>query len=272
MTPARLCRIRSMAAVALLLSATAGIAEIRVMVRFEHSDFLVNEDVHALVALYNGQDVPLRICGEKDKGCAQLTFLIEPTANEWLKKHRKGPIIKGIDIDPGRDREMVVELTRWYNLATEGRYMVRAVLHKDGKMITSPKTVVEIVPGIELKKTSRSVAGYDELIRTYSLRYWKRGRLEVLFLSIDEEPTGINYGVFELGPLLRVQAPSLSVSRKGRVEIRHQRSADCFVRTKLQSGRHRVEFVDQRFELPSGEPYPNVKSRLAVPLPSLPGE
>ena len=241
-------------------------AEPKMILKLEYGSSLRFESTHAFLSIYNDSDAPLRICGDS-VGCAELDFQIERKRDQWLPRLGKEPLIRNAKLEPGEQRDIAIDLSRRYNLGGVGRYLVRAVIKHNNRFYMSDKVMLDVVEGIEVAKTVRGVRGYEDTTRNYSLRYWKRGKHEYLFLTVDDNPTRINQGVFQLGRLLRVDTPRITVDRKGNVMILHRSSPDCFIRTKFKSDGEGVRFIDQTYELPSGEPYPNLrpKSNLALP-------
>ena len=163
---------------------------------------------------------------------------------------RRGPLVKGVVIEPGRGREIRRDLTLWYDMGAMGRYMVTAEIAWDGRIMASRPVVLEVVRGIELQQVSRGVRGYPNLKRTYSLRYWPREGAEQLFLSVDESPTGLNYGVFRLGPVVRVFKPVVEVDGQGKIVVVHQSTSRRFVRSVLKGSRERIYFEGQSVHVP----------------------
>lgn len=241
-------------------------AEPKMILKLEHGSSLRFESAHAFLSIYNDSDDTLRICGDT-VGCAELDFQIERKKYESLPRMGKGPLIRNAKLEPGEQRDIAIDLSRRYNLGGVGRYLVRAVLTLNNKVYMSDKVMLNVVEGIEIAKTERGVKGYDDTRRTYSLRYWKRGKGEYLFLTVDDKPTRINHGVFQLGRLLRVDIPKITVDRKGGVMVLHRSSPDCFIRTKFKSDGDGVRFIDQSYELPSGQPHPLLNPKSDLPLP-----
>jgi hypothetical protein len=109
---------------------------------------------------------------------------------------------------------------------------------------------------MELTRLKRYLPGYEDVERIYSVRYLARGDSEVAFLCVDEVPSGLNYGVFRLGNIIRLFKPTLEMDSRGRVTVTHQSRPYCFTRTNFLSSRHQVYCVDQSYHLPDGRPYP----------------
>lgn len=237
-------------------------AQIRLALELEQSSCLQYEPIHAIVSVRNETDDAILIGDPKKPGYLALEFEIQQRKHHALPKRKTIPVVKDILIEAGETRKLAVELTRWYSATDMGRYLVRAYIRKDGPLVYSRMAMVDVVRGFELASATQRLSGYEAVYRTYSLRYWRRGRHEYLFLSVDEKPSGCNYGVFQLGRIIRFEKPTVTVSRDGKVEIRHQSGPDCYIRTKFDSRRDGMRFVDQSYELADGTPYPYLRPRV----------
>jgi hypothetical protein len=129
------------------------------------------------------------------------------------------------------------------------------IASQSGEAWESGAAMIDIVPGLPITSTERLVSGYRERLRRFSLRYWTRAGHEYLFLSVDEAKGGYNYGVFELGKLLRVRKPALRVDRKGDVKVWHQTGSDRYLLSILQSRPDSVTLVRQSDHQEDGSPY-----------------
>jgi hypothetical protein len=230
--------------------------ELAVKLRLEHTSLLQFEAVNAFVTINNDSNYTLSM-GKNDKdGNSRIEFVIEKQKDERAQRINQRPLISNFKIKPGETWEAVRDLSAWYDLRTMGRYTVRAIVYLNGQGWESNTEIIDVVGGLEIASVSKSLPGYDDLVRTYSLRYWSREGGEFLFLHIGEEKTGINYGVVQLGPLIRVYTPVIKVDKDGNVTVFHQSGADCYIRSVFKSTKKGVEFVDQTYHLANGDPYP----------------
>jgi hypothetical protein len=254
------------------LSGSQAGAQVRTLLKLEHSAYLQFETVNAYVSIFNDSDQPLCLGASASNVFSELTFVVERHRDEWMDAQRPGPILSGIVLDPGEQRDVVIDLSRWYNVSDMGSYHVSAIVRSKGRVVSSsPMVMLNIVRGIELINVERNVPGNDTQVRAYSLRYWNRNRSEYAFLSIDERPSGQNHGLFQLGKIVRYTAPTITVDRGGLVTVRHQCAVDAFIRTTFKSDPDGVRFVDQRYEKEDGTLYPDLPARRQpVTLPAAP--
>lgn len=235
-------------------------AQVRLLLRAEHPVVLQYEPLYLLLTVRNEADIPLETAAVAELR-PEFEWTVERGSGEPAPRLRDGAPLGPLRIFPEEERRFLVELTRWYDLERLGRYRIRVLCRWREQEYASPSVLVDVVPGIELARERKAVFGYPERMRAYSLRYWTRGGSEVLFLRVEEELTGMIYGVFQLGPLVRVMRPQIEADRLGNVVVTHQSSADCYTRSEFKSLRDRVEFVSQRHFLEDGSPYPTLVPR-----------
>jgi len=236
-------------------------ADLLVRLRLEHTSLLLLEPVNASVTILNESEYPFVIGKDGTDKDTRIEFFIEKDRDKLASRINKHPLVTNLKIKPGEKGEALVDISSWYDIRAEGRYTVTAVAYLKGKAWASNKEIIDVVKGLEIASVTRNVPGYDEMERTYALRYWSRESKEFLFLCIDEEKTGMNYGVVQLGPLVRVFIPVLDVDRLGNIKVVHQSSSDCYVHSFFKSTRGGVKFVDQTYHLANGERYPSKNKR-----------
>jgi len=168
-------------------------------------------------------------------------------------------------INPGEKQDFITDITLRYDLAAVGRYVVRAVVVVGTTRYESNAVVIDVVRGIEITSVTKSVSGYSDRSRRYVLRYWARNQYEFLFLCVEEDGGRTSYGVFSLGPVIRVAKPVLEVDRAGNITVIHQATRMTFLHSKFEATPDGVFFVDQTYRTADGKPYPFVEDKTSVP-------
>ena len=240
---------------ALLLSGGARAGDLRVGLKAEHATYLQFEPLNVILTVHNAGNEPFRFDADSEGAKSRLRFLVEHTRFEPLKPRDGAVFVWNLEVAPDETQHAMVDLTRHFDLQATGSYTIQALIEDGGKTFGSRKLAVNIVTGIEITSRARGIPGYTDRMRTYSLRYWPREKHEVLFLRVDEELASMNYGVFELGVLMRANKPVIKADRDGTVTIVHQSGTDHFTRTVFQSTASGVSFVDQTYHRANGTPY-----------------
>ena len=220
--------------------------DLQVALRFEYRTVLQFEPLFAFVTLRNRGVRPFVVPARE--GQAGIRFRIENNRGEPVGRLYDDAVVREAWIDPGTDHLFMRDLTRWYDLRSTGPYVITALVDWGGRTYHSGRLMVDVVPGISILGAERRVAGLPDRMRTYSLRYWPRAGAEQLFLRVDEPATGMNFGVFLLGPLVRVEQPELSFETTGRVVVLHQSDVATFTRSILLSTPDQVRFIEQQKE------------------------
>lgn len=245
------------AGLALLLVVLAGAlraasAEEIVTVRMMHSKYMQFEPVVLFVTVKNITDDMIIFSDQKTGGDATLDFMIERGPVEWVRRRAEGGMTGKVRILPGGQREVMIELSRWYDVMQEGTFMLKAVVSYGGDRFESAPVRFEITNGLPLEKLTRMAPGGGRA-RTYSLRYLSRERSERLFLRIDEAESGDNFGSFDLGPLMRVRKPDLTVDGSGVITVTHQSGIDRVTRSVFKTEGEVVEFAGQTYQNEKGQ-------------------
>lgn len=241
----------------------AALAGAEIALELEHRAVLQHEPLRACVTVRNTGSTPVILGGTGAD--MTLDFTIERDPDVWVSRRDQTPYAEYVLIDPVKTRQVVLDLTRWFNLSSQGRYFIRATVTEGKKTVRSRPQMVDIVPGIELVELRRPIAGKPERERLYSLRYWRRGRYEILFLRVSDVDSGLAFTTVRLGRLLRVTTPTMTLSPEGELRIRHQSSTRQTTESVLESNVSGLRLLSQESDeiLVTAPPI----TRPAVPVP-----
>ena len=230
--------------------------DLRVSLKIDPGSALQFETVNAYVTVlnYDGTD-DFIIDSDQAENKARVSFVVERKRDEPVRRINDSPVLKKMKVAPGERQDFVTDISLYYDMTAVGRYTIKAVIEAGGIQYESNPVLLDIVRGIDVCSVTRGVAGYSEQTRNYTLRYWARNKKEYLFLCVDEDSGKTSYGVFLLGPVIRVIKPILDVARDGGVKVLHQVSPDCFVHSRFESNADGVFFVDQSYRDSDGAPY-----------------
>ncbi len=243
--------------VVLLLVGVSGesFAGLRLSLRVDPSSAVEFEAVTAYVSIANEGDQIFTLDEADEILPSRLFFIIEMKRDERVNRTDSKSHVKKTRLMPGEKREVTANISASYDITTRGRYVVKAVVEAGKYRYESNAVVLDVVRGIELSSAIKTVPGYSEREREYSLRYHWRDKKEILFLCVYENNGRVNFGVFPLGPLLRVNKPVMNIDRLGVVTVVHQTNRDCFIRSKFESNQDGVFFVEQKYLDAEGKPY-----------------
>jgi len=252
-------RVLAPTALALVLASSAG-AQVAMQLRFEHPSVLVGESVNAFLVIANRSGGTL-VVNEIGGSNLEIGFRVVRDArrDETIPRSNERFLIPNLMLRDGEAGEYLVDLARTFDIGAEGSYLVQAEAQYRGVVLRSNLVSVDLVNGIEIASTDVVLRDYERMVRRCTLRYWKRGGKEHLFLRVDEPDTPALRGVFDLGFLVRVFRPVIRADSSGRIVVLHQSGPTRYTRTEFVSGPSDVRFVDQRYMRADGSPaHPNV--------------
>ena len=232
-------------------------AQIRIGLKMENETVLQYENVRAFITVYNDTKQTLVI--DKEYGDFKLVPFLLNSDNEPESLINNKPICSELRVKAGKKEVIMVDVGKWYHFSRMGRYDFEIHGVWKGVKFKSNTVSINVVGGFELASVDKNLSGYTDKIRHYGLRYWKRDNAEHLFLRIDEPANRMNYGVYDLGKIIRFFKPILKVDADDNIKIIHQTGMDCYKKTIFKSTPTRVTFIDQSYHLESGAPYPHIK-------------
>jgi hypothetical protein len=243
-----------------LFTGTAA-AQVRLGVKLDHAAYLQFEPVRAVVSIRNDSVETLTTDPAASGRDLTLTLFVEHAGGEPARPRRSGPFGGTMTVPPDEQRSFMVDIGEWRDVVRTGRYTVLVEARLGERAYESERGAFTIVRGLEIKNLDKQVPGYADRLRRYSLRYWQRGNREHIFLRVDEPDRNLNFGLFDMGRVVRVTDPKIEVHADGTVIVVHQSGRDCFTRSTLKSEADRVRFLNQTYHLENGDPYPNIEKR-----------
>ncbi|MBP5227892.1 MAG: hypothetical protein J6336_10960 [Kiritimatiellae bacterium] len=214
-----------------------------VKLELAYTVFIVGEPVLVQVSGMNGLRDDIRFA--PDSTDRLLFEITTDDPNEYLTQSDARPMASGMVIRTGEPFKQKVELDKWFPLLKEGRYLVRAILLHNGTRYESQKKSFDVVPGILLQEGTQMFVKPPDLKRSFKLVYWHRNKVERLFLSVKDEPTGFVWDSTDLGNLLHGSKPKLDIAPDGVVTVVHKASPDNFIRTVFWSLPKSLEVVER---------------------------
>ena len=227
--------------------------DLAVTMKFEHRETLQFEPVRVTLEITNESDTPF-IVARDAKQMPELNFHILKEGRRTIARLKEGSILRNLYILPRQKETLTVVLSHWYNMADMGQYLATATIDWEGEAFASNRAVLEIVRGMEVARATLSTAGKPRQRLNCGLRYWRRNKEEHLFLTIQNQAGDVSYGVFSLGPILRVSQPRIETGAQGIIRTMHQTSPNCFRRFVFQVGPEGAQMIKQSLLTADGQP------------------
>ena len=253
--------VRIFLSTAIVLSAIvaqAAQSEIKVDLRLDAADYVVGERIRGVVDIVNSSPDRIAVgvsrvfAGEGDKrrvkevveGWDRL-FVEVTRASDRSALTRLGsrPFVSSFFIDSGEGQKLETFLGDHYALREPSRYMAKPVLVHDGVRYEGQPRVFDVVEGGKVGGAMQMFVNNRGLRREFDIVYWSRRGSEHLFLKAQD--TGSSTRIWEtrdLGAILRIDKPTISILQSGEVVVLHRLNRDQFVRSEFWSLPKALEF------------------------------
>lgn len=228
----------------LLLCALTGFREVRaatpseLTVRLELAtdQYIVGERIRAVVDVANASGDVIDCRGEKSKDVLTIE-LFRASDKYQFEKASDTPFTAGFALLSGEGQRLETFIADHFPFRKATAYQARAVLVHDGMRFESPLRNFSLVPGMKCGGAVQLFESRDGMKRELELVHWNRDRVEHLFLKARDEGGSLprRWTTTDLGPVLRVTPPKLSVLPSGEVIVLHRVSQDAFVRSEFWS-------------------------------------
>ena len=224
------------------VSAFAETSEIMVDLKLDSADFVTGERIRGVVDIANPspEKVSVGYSNSKDRFFVEV---FRASSMQQLTKVSKHAFVANFRIDSSEGQKLEVFLGDHYGLREPSRYLAKPVLVHNGIRYEGMVRAFDVVDGVRLGGAMQMFANRSGLRRSFSLVYWSRGNSEHLFLRAQDE--GNSNRIWEtrdLGPMLRIDKPSISVMPRGEVVVLHRLNQDQFVRSEFWSLPDALEF------------------------------
>ncbi len=226
-----------------LLGYAAYAQQIDIRMTLSHSVYIIGEPVVVDVYFANLTRDPIIIGGDSlDKVLIEIT---RESQYDDLEPQSGSPLFQPTQVASGQTFKQSIELDKWFALYESGKYMIRAIVVKNGMRHETRKKAFDIVPGVPLKEGIQMFVSQQNLHRKFHLVYWMRDQVNRLFLRIEDSPTGQAWDTIDLGMLSKATEPKLDISPKGEVTVIHRASQDAFIRTLIWSLPTSIEIAER---------------------------
>ena len=224
------------------VSAQAETSEIMVDLKLDNFDFVSGERIRGVVNIANPSPEKVSV-GYSNSKDSFFVEVFRASSMQQLTKISTHAFVSKFRIDSGEGQKLEVFLGDHYGLKEPSRYLAKPVLVHNGIRYEGTIRAFDVVDGVRLGGAMQMFANRNELRRDFDLVYWSRRNSEHLFLRVKD--VGGSDRIWEtrdLGPILRIDKPSISVMPKGEVVVLHRLNQDQFVRSEFWSLPNDLEF------------------------------
>ncbi len=210
-------------------------AGITVSLKLDETNFIAGERVRGVVDVKNmlAEKVSVGYRESKDR---LIIELYRASDHVQLERSRKRPFVSPFWVSSNEGQRLEVFLGDHYDMTVPGRYLARPVLIHDGKRYAGAYRSFDIVPGFDVSSAVQKFSTRQGLTRRISLVRWMRGSKEHLFLTArDEGDSERRWATTDLGPMMRITKPTISILPTGEIVVFLRNAPDSFARHEFWS-------------------------------------
>lgn len=232
------------AIIAAVVARAASPSEITVRLVMNWNVYVAGERIRCVVDVANASadsiDVGSR--GSEDK---LLIELCRASDKKVYVKASKHDFTAPFTLHSGEGQKLEACLGDHFTLAEETRYLARAVLIHGGMRFESAYKSFDVVPGLGCGSALQLFKSRNGLKREFELVHWGRDDVEHIFLKVRDSGTASRrWTTADLGTVIRVTEPKISVLPSGEVITLHRATQDAFIRTVFWSLPDTFEFYE----------------------------
>ena len=235
-------KLAALAAAACLGAFGATPSEITVRLALDHDVYVDGERMRAVIDVANasGDVIDCRTNSSPDR---LIVDLYRASDRYQYEKVSDVPFTAGFILLSGEGQKLETFLADHFPFNQATRYYARAVLVHAGTRYESSLSSLNVVTGMRCGNALQMFKSNDGLRRVFELVHWNRDGMEHLFLKARDEGDSVRtWATTDLGPVLRVTRPKLSVMPTGEVVVLHRMTQDTFIRSEFWSLPDAFEF------------------------------
>jgi hypothetical protein len=231
-----------LSAVAVPVAIFAAASEITVGLKLDFGDYVVGEGIGAVVNIVNisPDEISVGYADSQDK------FFVEVFRSKdmsQLQRTSNSPFVAPFVLKPNEGQKLATRLGDLYGLGNPGRFLARPVLVHRGVRYEGQMRAFDIVPGMHVTSALQMFANHDGLRREFELVSWSRGGSGHLFLTAKDAGTSTRgWQTVDLGEMMKITRPTISVMPSGEVIVLHRLDPDNFIRSEFWSVPAGIEF------------------------------
>ncbi|MBR1870969.1 MAG: hypothetical protein IJ802_04010, partial [Kiritimatiellae bacterium] len=217
-------------------------SEISVMLKMDNGVYIMGERIRCVVTIENASADSIDV-GRKGSRDSLLIELFRASDRNQFDKQSTRPFTAPFLIHSGEGQRLEAFLGDHYAFTDESRYLARAVLVHGAMRYESAFKSFDVVPGMRLASAMQMFRSRPGLERHFEVVFTPRANSEHAFLKItDSGNASRRWPTADLGTILRVAPPKISVMPSGEIVVLHRSTQDEFIRTVFWSMPDAFEF------------------------------
>lgn len=217
-------------------------SEITVDLKLDAYDFVLGERVRGVVDVANSSPDKISV-GYRNSRDTLFIEVYRAHDRSQMTKVSKGPFVAKFVIESGEGQKLETFLNDHYSLRDTSRYLALPVLVHNGIRYEGQPRAFDIVEGVRVGSAMQMFSNRPGLQREFELVYWSKNMGEHLYLRAkDVGSSSREWRTRDLGSILRIDKPSISILPSGEVIVLHRLNQDQYVRSEFWSLPDALEF------------------------------
>ena len=232
-------RMRLAVLFAFLTAGTAAFAaaptEITVDLRLDASDFIAGERIRGVIDVANSSPEQVNVGSPKSRD-ALFVEVFRASDAKQLARISRSAFVSGFRLETGEGQKLETFLADHYALREPSRYLAKPVLVHGGVRFEGQPRALDVVGGVRVGSSMQMFANRKGLQREFELVYWAKSHGEHLYMKAkDAGSSSRRWTTWDLGPILRLDKPTIGILPSGAVIVLHRLNQDQFVRSEFWS-------------------------------------
>ncbi len=208
---------------------------ISVDLRLDEVDYVSGERIRGVIDIKNMSPDKLSV-GHPNSHDRLFVEVFRSSDMHELSRTTEAPFVAPFRLEMNEGQKLETFLADHFALREPRRYLARPVLvHKQTRFVGQYRAF-DVVPGIDVSSALQMFAGHEGLSRRFSLVKWSRKGTEHLFLAAQDEGSGQRKWITtDIGALMRINKPTISILPTGEVVVIHRTGSDHYIRSEFWS-------------------------------------
>ena len=225
-----------------MLGGFAAVSEISVDLKLDYNDYVSGERIRGVVDIANSSPDKVSVGYSNSE---DLFFIEVYRAGdmERLVRAPRAVFVSPFMVKSGEGQKLETFLGDHYSLREPRRYLAKPVLVHRGVRYEGAYRAFDVVEGVKIGGAMQMFANRRGLHREFALVHWSRNGGEHIFLGAADGGSGNSkWETRDLGPILRIDEPVISVLQNGEVVVIHRYNAENYIRSSFWSLPDTFEF------------------------------
>jgi hypothetical protein len=223
-------------------SARPSPSEISVDLRLDETDYVARERIRGVIDVKNMSPDKVSV-GYANSADRLFVEVFRASDMSQLEESRRRPFVAAFMLKSNEGQKLESFLGDHYGLEEPRRYLARPVLVHGGSRFEGQYRSFDIVPGTKIATAVQMFSNRDSLRRIFDLVQWSRKGSMHLFLTAHDEGCGDRTWITtDIGPMMRLKNPTISIMPGGEIIVIHRNGSDSFVRSEFWSMPDALDF------------------------------